>query len=315
MIYTAALKDRGKVGTHGLLRMEIPAEISETTYQYYRSQLVHPVIHKLRASPIRDVIVDWTEGDDRPVIEIENLGSSPDAQRFYVEHKRHLVDRTGDPSVSSEAQAYAMHTGEIMPMPQDLNAQAVAIDILAGSHAVHGQYVVGISGRSGSGKSTLTREVISILKDYGARVETVSTDDYHRGKKWLEAIEKPWTNWDAPEVYDTNALSADIWKLSQGEAVQRHRFDFVTEEPVHNGIVEPKDILIVEGIYAGSPDLDVQRHQHIAIPTPLATSIGRRLARDQKEARLNESLGGLSAILRYQLEIAEPAYQRQQELA
>lgn len=81
MVYTAALKDRGKVGTHGLLRMEIPAEISEATYQYYRSQLVHPVIHKLRASPMRDVIVDWTEGDDRPVIEIENLGSSPDAQR------------------------------------------------------------------------------------------------------------------------------------------------------------------------------------------------------------------------------------------
>ncbi len=89
------------------------------------------------------------------------------------------------------------------------------------------------------------------------------------------------------------------------------RFDFGLEEPVIEGVVTPSDLVIVEGIYAGSPDLVDHRHLHITIPTPLATCVGRRLARDQKEGRLNSSLGTPADILRYQLETAEPMYRQQ----
>jgi uridine kinase len=141
---------------------------------------------------------------------------------------------------------------------------------------------------------------------------SISTDDYHRGKAWLESTYgAPWTNWDAPEVYDTRLLNYDLWQFSQGLAIDARRFDFAQEESVIEGRIEPCELLLVEGIYAGSPDLEDRRHLHIAIPTPLATSIGRRLARDQQEGRLNASLADPKAILRYQLEVAEPMYQQQ----
>ncbi len=99
-------------------------------------------------------------------------------------------------------------------------------------------------------------------------------------------------------------------KLADGKTIAARRFDFGLQEPVIEGVVSPCDLLIVEGIYAGSPDL-ADRHLHITIPTPLATCVGRRLARDQKEGRLNTSLGTPADILRYQLETAEPMYRQQ----
>ena len=79
-------------------------------------------------------------------------------------------------------------------------------------------------------------------------------------------------------------------------------------EPVYEGIIAPSNVVIIEGIYALSPDITKQDELRYEMTTPLATCIGRRLLRDMRErpefADPVKSLG-------YMLREAEPAYRRQ----
>ncbi|HEU5121715.1 MAG TPA: hypothetical protein VFT59_02625 [Candidatus Saccharimonadales bacterium] len=310
-LYTAALKDRGELTDAGLRRLEVETPISDETYHYYKSMAAHPTLHKLRIELQPGITVDWCEGLALPIVEIENLANNHTAQQFYEDHKEFLIDRTGSPEISSEALAHQLCPHSMPPTPEAISSQEILAHVMRLKRKGINPIIVGISGRSGSGKTTLTKELVALAEQYFS-VAQVSTDDYHRGRQWLEnTYGVPWTNWDAPIVYDTNLLNYNLWQLSQGKSIDARRFDFIQEEPITEGKLNPTELMIVEGIYAGSPDLASQRHLHIQVPTPLATSIGRRLARDYSEGRFNTSLGDPKTILRYQLEIAEPMYQQQ----
>ena len=114
-----------------------------------------------------------------------------------------------------------------------------------------------ITGRSGSGKSTLVREVQQQLESLGISCVTLSTDDYHRGERWLREYGGggPWTRWDDPIVYDTKAMADDLARLHHGEAIMKRFIDFTDCEPKYDGIVQPAQVMLVEGIYAGSRDI------------------------------------------------------------
>jgi uridine kinase len=307
--FSAALKDRGTFTPNGLDRLEIETEITATTYQYYKKDNF-PTIHKLRCMIDKDISIDWIEGRKLPRIEIENPNSST-ARRFYSECSDLLIEKTGESNSSSEAVAWAFHLESPDPLQQELSPEAIGQQIIALRTQLQRPIIVTIHGRSGSGKSTVTSQVQTFLKDSYSSLR-LSTDDYHRGKAWLETTySAPWTNWDAPEVYDTKAMNQDLMQLQSGQPIINRYFNFASQEPIHDGVTYPADIIIVEGIYAGSKDLSTQSDLHITVPTPLTTSIGRRLARDQREGRINTSLAKPEAILRYQLEMAEPMYQQQ----
>lgn len=309
--YTATLKDRGQITPEGLARMEIETPISAQLYDYYKSHGMYPTIKKLRAQPAADVIVDWCEGYDLPVVEIENIATSPEARAFYAAHQTQLVDMSGDSQLSSEQLAHNLSPDLLPPPAEQIDVHEIMAKILLLRSRGVSPIIASISGRSGSGKSTITNQLIDMIQPHISS-RRLSTDDYHRGKSWLESTYgAPWTNWDAPEVYDTRLMNADLERLVDGESIDARRFDFGLQETVAEGTIEPSDLVIVEGIYAGSPDLETARHLHVTVPTPLATCVGRRLARDQKEGRLNSSLGNPAAILRYQLETAEPMYRQQ----
>lgn len=311
--YTATLKDRGRIVPNGLLRTETQTPISPETFEYYSAGNHISLLTKLRADICPGVSIDWVEGKTDPIIEIENIGSHPEAAEFLRQMQSHLVEHTGELDVDSESLAYELSGISPEAVPT-LSVEEIIREIKAYQSAGYRQLVVGIGGRSGSGKSTLARELAKTLylKEHTPSLR-LSTDDYHVGKHYLEATHgAPWTNWDSPEVYDTKALQRDIQLLRSRKSVPKRYFDFASQEPSIEGTITcpPGTVIIVEGIFAGSKDLQSTRNMFYEVPTPLATSLGRDITRLIKSGRAHEGMRLPEERLRYMVEVGEPAYRK-----
>lgn len=314
--YSATLKNAGILTPYGLSRLEIETPISPETYRHYAHNPQYPRVKKLRSELAPGVTIDWIEGVELPLIEIEDSHTLQPAIDFYADYQSALIDVTDDPSYDNSTIAYNQHEGSL-ELPQELTAETVVEEMLAQITIGKPHVVVGISGMSGSGKTTLANEVeAELLSRFGDQLPApvrISTDDYHRGKHYLEAAYgAPWSNWDAPEVYDTTQLAEDVRTLLSGEPIDKKHFDFEREEIVIDGRLAPAPFVIVEGIFAGSPDLQEVRDLHFSVTTPLATTVGRDLVRLMQSDRPNTSIATPEARLRYQLETAIPTYQSQE---
>lgn len=311
--YTAALKDRGEITASGLERFEVETPITPEMYEFYKTAEV-PVLRKLRAEPAKNIVVDFFE-DGHIHAESEN----PISWKVFCERQGHedqFIDVTGDRVVDNEWRAHfgfrREHGGAEALTPRDnLDVKTLTHEILR-AHSMSSTVIVRIGGRSGSGKTTIVKELQTGLQEYALESTVLSTDNYHRGKTWLDAHKgSPWTDWDAAIVYDTAALAADLARIQLGGNIEGRRFDFETQEPVSTGPIQPVPVIIIEGIYARSPDLEASAHLAYEMPTPLATCIGRRLLRDMNERpQFADPVGSL----RYMLEQAEPAYREQEKM-
>ena len=316
--YTATLKDKGVMSGDALERLEIPTEISAETYKYYSANPIFPEVKFLRAKPLKGLVVDFIEGKEMPQVEYESLATDEEPA-FVGLLKSGLVNMSSDPSVRKEVIAHELHgTETLLPPEQTLEnfAHRIFNDMVASYVAGYKQVVVGLSGMSGSGKSTAVRALEERFSEtFGDEFKPIilSSDDYHRGKKWLEeTYGAPWTNWDDPKVYNTAELAEDIARLGNDESILRKHFDFATEEVVYDEEIAPSPFVIIEGLFAGSPDLKDVRHLHYDVPTGIATSVGRDVRRLVLENRANGSIATPEARLRYQLEVALPTYLEQQ---
>lgn len=310
-VFMATLKDTGNITTDGLDRLEVETEISQEAYEYYHSPEL-PVIKKLRADMGHGVVIDWFE-DGYVHVESEHPGGW---NTFTNRFENQFVDITGDKQADNEWRAHYLHRlanngREALVSPPKLNLDGIVGTLL--SSRSNGVSVVRVNGRSGSGKSTIVQELQDRLRAYDMTTAVLSTDDYNRGKKYLDdLVGGQWTDWDHPYTYDTTEASKDIERLLQGTTIGRQRFDFETQEPTIDGVIESADIIIVEGIYTKAPEIVRLAPLALTVPTPLATSIGRRLKRDfGTESRANASLPTPQHTLRYILEKAEPAYRTQ----
>lgn len=309
--YSAALKSRGTTKTLGVSRLETPTHISKEAYEKYQKRGQFASLDKRRVELAPGVSVDWIEGWELPIIELEDFETNEAAQLFYQMYADQLNDRSGEREVDNE---HIAHTLSDIDTEQEvytsLDANKVVSEIMAYRSIGYKKIVVGLSGRSGSGKSTVARQLRNLLA-YKAHLPStlLSTDDYHVGKTFLESnYEKPWKNWDSAVVYDTKALAEDLKCLQAGEKIDRRSFSFETEEPYVEGEISPNDIIIIEGIHAGSNDLKEVRTLYFDLGTPFATSVGRDISRLRDGSRPNDSIGSPESRLRYQLEIAEPAF-------
>lgn len=307
--YTATLKDRGQLHENGLKRLEIEAEITPELYDYYRSPDC-PMIRKLRAYANRHVSIDFFEDGSVHAEAEDPIAWTAFADTAHTD----FVDVTGDKQVRSEWKAhlaFRRERGYEALQPQaDLSVSTIVQDILA-TRCPENVHFVQIGGRSGSGKSTIVRNLRKQLSEYGLSSEVISTDDYHRGEKWLSEYSggEQWCDWDDPIVYDTEHMADDLARLASGERIAKREVDFtgIVESKIV-GEIRPVDVLIIEGIYAGSPDLALFADNKYEMPTPLATCIGRRLRRDLLE---RPEFADATKSLRYMLEYAEPRYRAQ----
>jgi uridine kinase len=316
-VYSGTLKNEGEMVDGALDRFELETEISQEIYEYYLANPIFPDVKFLRARPLKNLAVDFIEGVEMPQVEHESLPGDEEVP-FISLLKSGLVDMSDSPSVRKEVIAHRLHGSETLkPSGETLElfTDRVFKDMVATYTMGHNQVVVGLSGMSGSGKSTAVRALQEKFSEtYGGEFTPVvlSTDDYHRGKKWLEeTYGAPWTLWDDPRVYNTAELAEDIARLAGGESILRKHFDFLTEEVVYDEEIRPQPFIIVEGLYAGSPDLKDVRQLHYNVPTGIATSVGRDVRRLVLENRANGSIATPKARLRYQLEVAIPTYLEQ----
>jgi uridine kinase len=317
--YTAALKYEGEMFDQALERPEIPVpDLSEAAFRFYESHGDFPDVKYLRAEPLAGLAIDFIDGRELPQVEYESERGQEEPS-FVSVLKGGLDDHSDSPEVRKEFIAHQNFGRETLKPSGESNEAFVnrVMNRMVATYALGGKQVItGISGMSGSGKSTIVKQLAEkIAETFGEeyRPLIVSTDDYHRGKKWLEATYgAPWTNWDDPRVYDTAALADDLKLLADGQPIIRKHFDFASEEVVEDGIASPSPFVIVEGLYAGSPDLKDVRNLHFEVPTSLATSVARDIRRLVLENRANGSIGTLEDRLKYVLEVALPTYLSQE---
>lgn len=309
--YSATLKDRGEVADGYLNRLEIETPISQSAYEYYAANPSYPRLKKRRARIGEHTTVDFIDGFYSPVVEVE----SPDKTSELPDVG--YIDHTGDSALLAENIAHSLSYGEDGWNPEIAETVTEMAAKIADEFAVYYRaglpfVAIGLSGMSGSGKSTVAKAVQELMRErYGEEFEPViiSTDDYHRGHKWLEATYgAPWTNWDDPRVYNTAQMAEDLKSFATGEPLLRRHFDFISEEVVVDEVVEPKPFVLIEGLFADSRDLRDVRCAHFGMPVSPATSIGRDLRRLVIEGRANGVFGSPEARLRYQLETALPTY-------
>lgn len=309
LTYEATLKDNGTVYRDGIDRLEVTIPVSAELYQYYQSAQT-PVLRKLRAEPIPGVVIDFYE-DGSCQVESED----PLAWRTFLDTEPdQFIEITGDRQGSNEWRAHLSfrraHDGKETLCPEeDLHISDIVTDILNARH--NGQCIhVHIGGRSGSGKSTIVNQLRSALTEHELQSAVLSTDDYHRGATALAAYNggEPWTHWDDPLVYDTGAMAIDLAHLRSGHAIYRRSIDWTIVEPTFTELIMPADVIIIEGIYARSPDITSEGELDYEMTTSLATCIGRRLLRDMLE---RPQFADPRESLEYMLREAEPAYRAQ----
>jgi uridine kinase len=123
-------------------------------------------------------------------------------------------------------------------------------------------FVIAIDGRSGAGKTSLAAELRAEL---GAPV--VSLEDLYGG-------------WDGLERGVDLLVSAVLEPLSAGLAARVPRYDWVTETWRAPWVLEPPEVLIVEGVGAGAKRAAAHEHLLIWMEAPDSVRKNRALDRD-----------------------------------
>lgn len=109
--------------------------------------------------------------------------------------------------------------------------------------------IIGIGGGTGSGKTTVVRKIIESLPDNSVAV--IPQDSYYNDQSDLPLEVRKQTNFDHPDAFEWPLLAHQIEELRQGHSIEQPTYSYITctrlSETVH---VEPKDVIIVEGIMA-----------------------------------------------------------------
>lgn len=109
--------------------------------------------------------------------------------------------------------------------------------------------IIGIGGGTGSGKTTVVRKIIESLPDNSVAV--IPQDSYYNDQSNLPLEVRKQTNFDHPDAFEWPLLAKQIEELRNGHSIEQPTYSYITctrlEDTVH---VEPKDVIIVEGIMA-----------------------------------------------------------------
>lgn len=169
--------------------------------------------------------------------------------------------------------------------------------------------IIGIAGGSGSGKTSVTRKVMEALD--GHSVVLIEQDYYYKDQSHLTMDERLKTNYDHPFAFDNDLLISHINQLINRESVEVPTYNYAEHTRSTETItVEPKDVIIIEGIFAlENEQLRQMMDVKVYVDTDSDIRILRRLSRDINErGRTMESVIDqyLSVVRPMHLQFVEP---------
>jgi uridine kinase len=113
--------------------------------------------------------------------------------------------------------------------------------------------IIGIAGGTGSGKTTVVRKIIQSLP--AGEVAVLPQDSYYRDSSHLPLEERQQLNFDEPAAFDWELLADHLQMLKEGKAIDQPIYSYLTCTRSAETIrVEPRDVVIVEGILALTDD-------------------------------------------------------------
>lgn len=152
--------------------------------------------------------------------------------------------------------------------------------------------IIGIAGGTASGKTTIAKRLKELAEPYG-KVAMLRLDDYYKDMKHMTLEERRKVNFDHPDSYDIELLIQHINDLQKNITIKKPIYDFVYSiRSEETEIVEPSDLIIVEGILIFCfPELLQLFDMKIFVDTPDDIRFIRRLKRDiEKRGRTIESV-------------------------
>ena len=143
-----------------------------------------------------------------------------------------------------------------------------------------GRLVVGIDGLGGAGKSTLAN---GLDDAFAGCVSIIRCDDFYRplaGKEFSRLTpEEAYENY-----FDWRRLRDEaLVPLRDGKSARYQRHDWSTDRLAEWVEVEPREIVIVEGVFSTRPELRPLIEVAIFIETPRDERIRRMAARPQPD--------------------------------
>lgn len=143
--------------------------------------------------------------------------------------------------------------------------------------------IIGIAGGTGSGKTTVVRKIIESLP--AGEVVLLPQDSYYKDSSNVPVEERQNINFDHPNAFDWPLLSHHLAELKQGRAIEQPTYSYLTctrqPETIH---VEPRDVVIVEGILALSdPTLRSQMDLKVFVDADSDERLIRVIQRDMLE--------------------------------
>jgi uridine kinase len=165
--------------------------------------------------------------------------------------------------------------------------------------------VVEIAGGSASGKTSAVADMVK--KVFGEDALILSTDDYYRGKTFMEAEAGRGNvlNWDQPEALNLELFQQHLAQLKSGEPIEKPVYDMKVSEPASTETVNPKRVIIVEGLFALVEKLKDEGDVKAFVDIGTHGRIVRRLLRDIKRTGQKPA-----DILKYFSQVVEPMHEK-----
>ena len=147
--------------------------------------------------------------------------------------------------------------------------------------AVRRSVVVALDGHSGAGKSTLAAAVAERVD-----AAVVHVDDFYRDMPDSERLEVTAAQ-GFDRYFDWERLRAEaILPLAQQTQAHYGCFDWVTGHGLTEAVsVDPRDVVLVEGVYAARPEFDDLLDLKVLVEVPEATREERRQQRARTVSR------------------------------
>ncbi|EOR27341.1 MULTISPECIES: uridine kinase [Clostridium] len=163
--------------------------------------------------------------------------------------------------------------------------------------------LIGITGGTGSGKSSIADAIYSSFSN--ECIAMIQQDMYYKDQSYLSMEERVKTNYDHPRAFDNDLLIKHLSDLINGIAIDKPIYDFSNHNRAKETVrVEPKDIIIVEGILVLEDErlrelLDIK----VYVDTDADIRILRRLVRD-----INERGRTVDSVISQYLDVVRPMH-------